>query len=168
MRHFKTTDKVIYFTLFSLKCVFVFFTMVDSLNFDILSSDPQNVDQYFSNNVDLVKNDVEEGRIFSSTTLVVNNSTVIRAVTFIIGSLLIFLPLLMVALLKLNTLEDDMVYESVAATYSGDFSSNGWEEGSDKKRKRKFQTKSKTDDVTAKNKNLKNGSLSKFFLTRVL
>ena len=168
---FKTTDKVIFPSLFLLNCVFIFVTIVEAFKFDILSTVPQNVDRNYSKNVNIETYNVGEGRIFSSTTLVVNNSTVIRAVTFIIGSLLIFLPLLMVALLKLDTFEEGMEYESGAETYSGDFSSDGYaREGSkDKKRKRKVQTKIKTDNSTSKTKTLKRGSKSKFlFIQRLL
>ena len=135
---FKTTDKVIFQSLFLLNSAFIFVTIVEGFKFDVLSTVRQSADRNYSNDVDIeMSENVGEGRIFSSTTLVVNNSTVIRAVTFIIGSLLIFLPLLLVALLKLDTFGEEMEYESGAATYSGDFSSDGYgrEDSKDKKRK---------------------------------
>ena len=129
-------NKVKQFLILSLKFSFSFISFVEAFSFNV---GPRNLDRFYNltNNVDKA----EEGdeRIFSSTTLVVNNSTVIRAITFIIGSLLIFLPLLLVAGLKMGEEGGGGYGYSEGSSYHGDFSrfGDGWEEYQSKKRKRK-------------------------------
>lgn len=73
-------------------------SLVNSNAIDVLSLTSQNV----SKKVDA---DVGNARLYT-TTLVVNSSTVISIVTFVIGSLLIVLPLLFVIALKLENFDD--------------------------------------------------------------
>ena len=73
-------------------------SLVNSYGIDVLSLTSQNV----SKKVDA---DVGNARLYT-TTLVVNSSTVISIVTFVIGSLLIVLPLLFVIALKLENFDD--------------------------------------------------------------
>ena len=73
-------------------------SLVNSNAIDVLSLTSQNV----SKKVDV---DVGNARLYT-TTLVVNSSTVISIVTFVIGSLLIVLPLLFVIALKLENFDD--------------------------------------------------------------
>ena len=73
-------------------------SLVNSYGIDVLSLTSQNV----SKKVDA---DVGNARLYT-TTLVVNSSTVINIVTFVIGSLLIVLPLLFVIALKLENFDD--------------------------------------------------------------
>ena len=73
-------------------------SLVNSNAIDVLSLTSQNV----SKKVDV---DVGNARLYT-TTLVVNSSTVINIVTFVIGSLLIVLPLLFVIALKLENFDD--------------------------------------------------------------
>ena len=73
-------------------------SLVNSNAIDVLSLTSQNV----SKKVDV---DVGNARLYT-TTLVVNSSTVINIVTFVIGSLLIMLPLLFVIALKLENFDD--------------------------------------------------------------
>ena len=126
--------------ILSLKFCFSFISLVESFSLNV---GPRNLDRFnnLTNNVD--KSEEGEERIFSSTTLVVNNSTVIRAITFIIGSLLIFLPLLLVAGLKMGEEGSGGYGYSGGSSYHDDFSrfGDGWEEYRPKKRKRKFGTK---------------------------
>ena len=109
------------------------------------------------NDVDNVDSDVVgEARIYS-TTLVVNNSTVIRAVTFIIGSLLIMLPLLMVALLKLEHLDDAFGFspEPYGGSHSSGFFDSGLPEYENQRRTKKNPADAKTlapDDKLPKGK----------------
>lgn len=142
-------NKVNKYFFTAIQICFQCFVIVDAFNFDAkptfgLQKVPANVDK-------------EEGRLFYSSTLVVNNSTVIRAVTFIIGSLLIFLPILLVVALKLGMGDEgggtgyghhDSSYHEPVSTYSGDFGHDGfksdWDEFGWNKNKRKRKSQQKT------------------------
>lgn len=127
------------FQFFSIVC-FVSVSLVGVGCFDFSSFLPD------SRLRDEAKSGSGEARIYS-TTLVVNNSTVIRAVTFIIGSLLIMLPLLMVALLKLEHIDGAFGFSPEPyGSYSSGFFDSGWPEFENQRRQRK---KSHSDDKNA-------------------
>ena len=100
---------------------------------------------------------VGEARIYS-TTLVVNNSTVIRAVTFIIGSLLIMLPLLMVALLKLEHLDDAFGFSPEPyGSHSSGFFDSGLPEYENQRRTKKNPAEAKNATALAPGDKLPKG-----------
>ena len=121
------------------------FSIIQAVSFNV---GPRNMERFVNLTSNVDKAEDGEERIFSSTTLVVSNSTVIRAITFIIGSLLIFLPLLLVAGLKMGEQSGGGYGYSAhggGTPYHGDSSSygDGWEEYQSKKRKRKLGRKRK-------------------------
>jgi hypothetical protein len=156
-------NKVNKYFFIAIKICLHCFVIVDAFNFNAATS------LFGSPNVDS-NVDKEEGRLFYSSTLVVNNSTVIRAVTFIIGSLLIFLPILLVVALKLGMGEEGggtgychsgSGYHEPVSTYSGNFGHDGF------KRKRKSQEKTKNELIdkatSGDDKPIKGRSQSKLF-----
>ena len=122
-------------------------SLVNSNAIDVLSLTSQNV----SKKVDV---DVGKARLYT-TTLVVNSSTVISIVTFVIGSLLIVLPLLFVIALKLENFDDvfgvgykdvfkdvfnvglkDVFNVGSMMTYASGSVADGWHQFGDRQRKK--------------------------------
>ena len=142
------------FQIFSVVC-FVSLSLVGAGSFDFSSL----LTDRRVNDVDNVDSDVVgEARIYS-TTLVVNNSTVIRAVTFIIGSLLIMLPLLMVALLKLEHLDDAFGFspEPYGGSHSSGFFDSGLPEYENQRRTKKNPAEAKNATTLAPGDKLPKG-----------